>query len=179
MSIRVEKFVTQQFDQNKLEATRVAWDSTAEDLGLPALEYEKTMAWVSTHIRYDAQHGESYAYGIFEEGKDEAVAVVDLVHSRRVRDVGVIKMLEVTMGPSLAPSQITAENYPDLVSIYGQAVVGVIALSQAHPARIIKIYGRDNDLMSLLFGLNVQFNSQNTVPIKSKIEGRWLVITVN
>jgi len=168
------------FDGAKFEATQVSWMSTVEDLGLPPLEYEKTISWVESHIQYDVKNGDSYAYGIFQNERDDAVAIVDIVHSTRVRDAGLIKMLEVTMGPALAPSKITTESYAELLGIYSEAIVGTIALTaEAHPARIVKLFGRDDDLMKLFVALNVQLNAQTDAPIKSKLEGRWLVISSN
>jgi hypothetical protein len=175
----VERFSTRPFDAEKLEATRVAWLSTAEDLGLPTLEYEKTIAWVESHSNYTVKNGDSYAYGIFDGDRNDAVAVVDIVHSTRVRDTGLIKMLEVTMGPNFAPStaKLTPESYSELLSIYGQAIAGTLSLTSAHPARIVKLYGRDDELMKLFVGLNHHLNSQDVIPLNSKIESRWLVIS--
>lgn len=174
-----QKFSLDRFDAAKLEATRLSWMSTVEDLGLPALEYEKTIRWVESHTQYDVKNGDSYAYGIFQEDRSDAVAIVDIVHSLRVRDAGLIKMLEVTMGPALAPSKITTESYAEILGIYSQAIVGTIALTAEHPARIVKLFGRDDDLMKLFVALNVHLNSQKDAPIKSKLEGRWLVISSN
>lgn len=175
--IDVNDYEMKQFDDASLEATRINWLSTAEDLALPSLTYEKTLAWAASHMNYVEKKNDGYAYGIFAVGSNQAVAVVDIVYSTRVRDVGLIKMLEVTMGPDLAPSVITAESYSQLISIYGQAITGTIALTAAHPARIVKLYGRDDDLMKLFAALNHTFNSIPTSPIKSKIESRWLVVT--
>jgi hypothetical protein len=173
------KFRLDRFDDAKLEATRLSWASTVEDLGLFPPEYDKTISWVESHIQYDVKNGDSFAYGIFQSDKEDAVAVVDIVHSNRVRDAGLIKMLQVTMGPALAPSRITTESYAELLAIYSEAVVGTIALTAEHSARIVKLYGRDDDLMKLFAALNVQLNLQTGAPLKSKLEGRWLVISSN
>lgn len=171
-------FKLSQFDAEKLAATQVAWASTAEDLGIPMLQYEKVLTWVTGHVDYEAKNGDSYAYGIFEDENADAVAVVDIVHSTRVQNVGLIKMLEVTLGPRFAPVvEMLPDVYENLLNIYTQAIVGTVQLTSAHPARIIKMYGRDDDLMKLFLSLNRYLNVQADAPYASKIEGRWLVIT--
>lgn len=154
-SIPLLKFKLAQFDAAKLSATQTAWVSSAEDLGIPSLSYEKAMSWVEGHMDYAEKKGDGYAYGIFDDGREDAVAIVDIVHSTRVgKDIGLIKMLEVTMGPLYAPSNTAPEALGEALRIYADAIVGTIALTSELPARVIKLYGRDDDLMKLFVGLN-------------------------
>jgi hypothetical protein len=137
------------------------------------------MAWVEGHMDYAGKKSDGYAYGIFDDGRQDAVAIVDIVHSTRVgKDIGLIKMLEVTMGPQYAPSNTAPEALGEALHIYADAILGTIALTSELPARVIKLYGRDDDLMKLFVGLNFHLSSTPLATLSSKIEGRWLVISV-
>ena len=169
-----------------MQKTTSKWVETADSLGIPSLEFEKTAAWVSAHCDYTAS-GDSYAYGIFAEGCASASAVVDIVYSRRAGpDLGWLKMLELTMGPEYSQSQInTADTLLQIIRIYVTAILGTIALTDTHKARVIKLFGRNDQLMTMLASVHLHLcaeaesSSDGKVLLTSKIEGRWLVISVS
>ncbi|WP_428718596.1 hypothetical protein [Undibacterium curvum] len=170
-----------QFDQAKLDATRETWINSAEALGIPSLEYNRILQWASTRIDYKANNGDSYAYGIFHKDSQEAVAIVDLVYTKRSNgDVGWLKMLDVSLSPTFAPTQILAvpERYNEVLAIYASAILGTAQLTSDHKARVVKLYGRDDDLFRLFVALNERLHTllQNAT---SKMEGRWLVISAH
>lgn len=171
-----------QFDAKLIEATREAWIDSAENLGIPSLDYERVLAWAESHLNYaDANSPDSLAYGVFEDGEKEALAVIDVVYSKRPGpDVGWLKMLSVSLGPVLSPAQIDADptKLAQVIDIYAEATSGIIQLTEAHKARVIKMYGRNDSLLKLLVALNERLRT--TLPnCHTKMEGRWLVVTAN
>ncbi|MYM65468.1 hypothetical protein GTP45_01295 [Pseudoduganella sp. FT55W] len=178
------KYELAQFDHVRLERTIGRWTEKAAQLDMPFHEFEKDLNWVAAHIDYTVV-GDSYAYGIFAEGSDQAVAVAEIVYSRRAGpDVGWLKMLEISMGPEHSPSQISsADMLVSLVDIYVAGVQGVIGLTDVHKARVIKIYGRNDQEMTFLVSLQAHLakldNHGTTGGFTTKFEGRWLVIAVN
>lgn len=176
MALELKKFSNQ-----TLEVTGESWISSAENLGIPSLDYEITLAWSKDHIDYNA-NGDSLAYGIFESDSDEAVATVDIVYSLRPGpDVGWLKMLNVTLGPTLSPSEIDADTskLAQVVDIYAVATVGTIALTNDHKARVIKLYGRNDNLLTLLIALKERLIVLLKDQCHIKMEGRWLVISAH
>lgn len=164
------------FDVNKLDAVTIAWLATADSLGLPPIEYQKVLDWTRSHIDYIQGTGDSFAYGVFDETSGDAVAIVDIVHTTKSGpDKGWLKMLNITFGPQLAPSQ--SESAQPL-EIYHAAITGTISLSGELPSRVIKLFGRDSYLMNLFAGLHYHISKTDGSSFGSKIEGRWLVISV-
>lgn len=169
-----------------MQTTACLWVESANKLGIPSLEFEKTAAWVAAHSDYTAS-GDSYAYGIFSEDNSSACAVVDIVYSRRAGpDIGWLKMLELTMSPEYSQSQInTADALLEIIRIYVAAILGTIALTDTHKARIIKLFGRNDQLMTMLASVHLHLSSEaklaadNKQLLTSRIDGRWLVISVS
>ncbi len=171
------------FDEERLALTIVKWSEVAARLDMPYHEFEKDLAWVKEHIDYTVS-GDSYAYGIFAEGSKEATAIVDIVYSKRAGpDVGWLKMLEITMGPEYAPSQVSsAEALLEIIRIYVAGILGTVGLTDVHKARVIKLYGHNDSLMQMLTSVQLHLATQNVegkAVFTSKFEGRWLVIAVN
>lgn len=175
------------FSQSIFEATSESWIASADSFGIPALEYERVLAWAGSHLNYSAT-ADSIAYGIFEDGENEALAIADIVYSKRPGpDVGWLKLIEISLSPSFAPSEIDANvsKLGQVLDIFTTAIIGTIELTQDHRARVIKIYGRDEHLLSWLLAINERLRAalQATASLRgtwqSKMEGRWLVISIH
>jgi len=177
MELKIDKF-----NADKLAATRESWINTAESFGMLALEYERMLEMVATHMDYSRSKGDSFAYGIFEKDSDEAIAIVDIVYtSRSGSQVGWLKMLQVSLGPSLAEPQVASnpEKYGQVLDVYLTAIHGTISLTDDHKAKVVKLYGRNNELMTLFLALNERLRTTLDSPYHSKMEGRWLVISTH
>lgn len=173
-------FKLDKFKDSALRATQDSWLESAQSFGVPSLEYERVLEWAKSRINYDAPNG-SLAYGIFEDDSDETVAIVDIVYSKQyTADLGWLKMLQISLSPRFAPSELERDDQKlsQVVDIYAQALIGTIDLTGTHTARVIKLYGRDNALLGWLRILNERFKSGLTEGWHSKMEGRWLVISV-
>lgn len=173
-------FKLDKFKDSALQTAQDLWLESAQSFGVPSLDYERVLEWAKSRINYDAPNG-SLAYGIFENESDETVAIVDIIYSKQyTADLGWLKMLQISLSPRFAPSEIEkdTQKFSQVVDIYAQALIGTIELTGIHTARVIKLYGRDNTLLQLLFTLNERFKNELTEGWHSKIEGRWLVISV-
>src|SRR5687768_15394344 len=169
------------FSEEILQATTEAWIASADSFGIPTLEYERNLAWAASHTNY-LEPADSLAYGIFLDGGNEALAIVDIVHSKRPgRDVGWLKLLDISLSPSYSPSEVdaNADKLLAVVDIFTVAILGTVDLTSDHKARVIKIYGRDEHLFSLLFALNERLHASLAGKLNSKMEGRWLVISLH
>lgn len=173
----------EKFDAKKIDDTKSAWFTSADNFGIPTLDYEVILSWVSSHINYDIQH-DSLAYGIFLNGDTEAEAIVDVVYTKRAGpDVGWIKMLQVWFSPKYSSAELQKDNdkLDQMLDIYTESIRGTILLTGTHTAKVIKLYGRDDNLLSLLLALRERVTSSEAFDgkVKAKMEGRWLVISTN
>lgn len=174
----MKKYAIAQFDASKFEATKDSWLNSAESLGIPDLDYVKQIDWVARHMDYQAS-GDSFAYGLFDEGSDVAVATVDIVYSRRASNDGWLKMLQLFLAPSYAPSVVSASPLAlmEILDIYSSAISGTVELTGIHPARTVKLYARNDNLMSLLAGVQQRLSALPASSVKCNFEGRFLVIS--
>ena len=170
------------FNEESIEDTESAWLNAADSYGIPTLDYELVLTWMKSHVNYDVEH-DSSAYGIFSEESTEADAIVDVVYTKRPGpDVGWIKMLRVWLSPKYSPAELESDNdkINEVLDIYTESIKGTILLTGTHTAKVIKLYGRDNNLLLLLQALKERLSSSDAFnqKIKAKMEDRWLVISI-
>jgi hypothetical protein len=169
------------FDASLLSSTKEAWITSADNLGIPSLDYEKTLNFAATHlVEEGSPNKDLFTYGVFEVNSSEALAVIDVIYKKRPGpDVGWLKMLSVDLSPTFSPTQVDAspEKLSQVIDIYSEAILGVLKLSDVHKARIMKIYGRNDSLLTLLIALNERLRATNLYA--TKMEGRWLVVSAN
>lgn len=176
MTLTIKKF-----SDDTLTDTHDSWISTADGLGIPGIDYLTILAWAKNHTNYSAD-GDSLAYGIFEDGTDGALAIVDIIYSPRPGpDVGWLKMLRVSLGPTFAPSEIdkNPDKMAQIIDIYAEATIGTIGLTGDHKSRVIKLYGRNDSLLALLNALNERLKVVLAGKCHTKMEGRWLIISAH
>lgn len=174
-------FELKQFTEQSLGFTTDSWINSSDSLGIPSLDYERTLDWSRNNIDY-TEGTNSLAYGIFEDGSDGAIAIVEIVYSQRHGvDVGWLKMLSITLGPTLSPSEVEADasKLTQVIDIYAVATVGTIALTSDHKARVVKLYGRNDSLLTMLIALNERLRVVLADKCHTKMEGRWLVISAH
>lgn len=169
------------FTDSSLADTETAWMGTASSLGIPCIDYETIISWAKGKIDYSVKDG-SCAYGVFEENDDEALAIVDIIHTQLAAgEAGRLKMLRVSLGPTYEANEII--NNPSLLTkvtdIYAEATLGTIKLSGDHGSRTVKIYGRDGNLLALLNALNERIKASDLPNAHTRMEGRWFVISTH
>ena len=174
----MSRFVIEQFDAQKLDATEAAWLASAQMLEIPDLDYIKQIQWISNNSDYSRTNN-SLAYGLFDStspSPDVAVATLDLVHSKRVGG-GWLKFLQLFLSPKFAPSVLAPAHMAEMFEIYSDSIIGTIALTTEHPSRSVKIYARDDHLMTLLAGVESTISKIPDSVFTAHFEGRFLVIS--
>jgi len=175
MTIKLIKFT-----DALLAETTESWITSADNIGIPSLDYEMVLAWAKSHLANQTDN--SHAYGIFEDDDDAALAIVDIVYTQRPGpDVGWLKMLSIYLSPMLAPSEIESntDRLLKVLDIYAEAIIGTINLTSDHKARVVKLYGRNDNLLRLLVALKERLSATLNDKCHIKMEGRWLVIAAH
>lgn len=175
-------FKLDRFSSLTLQSTKDSWLESAESFGIPSLDYERVLEWATSRVNYDSPLTGSLAYGIFDSDSSAAVAIVDIVYSKQNNaDLGWLKMLTISLSPHFSPSEIEKDEQKlgQIVDIYTEALLGTVNLTEVHRARVVKLYGRDHTLLQLCVAVNERLKGTPNKNFSSKIEGRWLVISVN
>lgn len=175
MNLTLEKFT-----RNGLKETRKAWkkefDGRSDDLVWA--EYEGILLYAAKHIKY-TDESESDAYGIFPEGTDRAVAILDVAYKKH--GPRWMKVLDLYVSPALDYSASEAgADIDSLTLVFGAAVLGALKLSGAHNARALKLYGRSASQLSFFRGLALSLEETKAEHgVETVVEGRWLVFNLS
>jgi hypothetical protein len=164
-----------QFTNASLNTSRDAWRNRACELDIPQLDYEMLFTWAETKIDYENPNHNSFVYGIFEDDGC-LLAIVEIIYTKRGNgDVGWLKMMDIKLCPDFSPSEIeeNPEKFSKVAAIYKRSINDAIELTGQHPARVVKLFARDNALFKV-YATMVEFMHEN---YKAEMHGRWLVIT--
>lgn len=173
------EFEFRQFTNESFAATEAAWLDSSENLAMSSIEFEKSLDRARTRIDYE-KGVNSYAYGIFKKDEEEAVAIVDVTYSTKVKDIGWLKMLDVAFNPHYSDvDQTSSETFSEKMEIYVTSIYGTIELSNHHKAKVVKLYGRHENLLTLLYAMNYHLKDNADSAFNTKIEGRWLVFSTH
>jgi hypothetical protein len=169
-----------QIDSNCLAESRAIWLDKATSLDMPTFDVEKTFDWAASRIDYERK-GDSYAYGVLEDNTTNCLAIVDIVHTDNKGKANAwLKMLSIELRPEFTEQNILLDQslYEAAMDIYTASIIGTIELTDVHKARTIKLYGRNDSLLSLLTALKERLQSKMHNALQVNMEGRWLVISV-
>ncbi|MBH9725143.1 hypothetical protein JAO10_32960 [Burkholderia contaminans] len=165
------------FDAALLQATKDDWRRTIHNSGILNLDYERLLESIDNHIDYTGGgNGDHLAYGVFKKGEDHACAIVHVVYTKKPAPTrGWLKMLELRLAPQYDQTLIVrdADTMIDVLKIYAAAIGGTFRLQAVHASNVVKIYGRNSDLLQLLVSLLPFLQAKG---FNAKMEGRWLVI---
>ncbi|RYE01134.1 MAG: hypothetical protein EOP50_02535 [Sphingobacteriales bacterium] len=171
-----KKYNFQQFKEDTLNATCVAWrDDAAKGLAFPP-DIEQRLQWAQTHTKM--VDGDSVAYGIFEVGDDVATGICEVALTRPGTRSAWVKMLSLHIRPALEVKllQRDLESIEAALIVFSSAVHGSIKLKFEHKALTLKVYGRSNDQLDFLRALALHLKPVLKNNAKCSIEGRWLAI---
>lgn len=178
-----EKYVFGPITVDNIKAAESLWSEiTDEDLFY--LEYNTIIEWAASHLheKCGENAGDSVAYGVFESATGNLVAVVDVVFKAGFRPKDRwVKMLKVNLSPLYSEYEL-AQNpakLDDVIDIHFGAIRGTIELTGVQNAKIVKLYGRNENLMLLLTGINKVLNERKIAGYDSAMHGRWLVLEAN
>jgi hypothetical protein len=164
-----------QFTKSNLAATKSRWQSVAGKDEF-ASEYTVLFDWVNTHKDYSALKADSLAYGLFAPKSRYASAIVDVVSSKKGKR-GITKLLKVYVTPELWD---VTTHQSQIIDIFAGAIFGTIDLSVKISSDTVKLYGRSDELLSLLHSLHIHLNrSPKLMSTTVTMQGRWLQIATS
>ncbi len=174
-----QSFVFKAFDEKSFQSTAEVWTQEAlNGLAFPS-EIEQLMAWAARHLA--PQEGASVAYGIFSPDSKVAVAICEIVVTRKSVRSKWIKMLRVRLRPQIddalnSTSEASSAGLRDALEIFIQATLGTFKLGKVEQANTIKIYGRTRQQADFLRFLGVELEKLPHNPMMVAMEGKFLVV---
>ncbi|MCW5648721.1 MAG: hypothetical protein KIS62_03125 [Ramlibacter sp.] len=174
-----ENLEFKEFDDASLKATREVWLAESSDGLAFYSEMERLLDWADTH-RQPAE-SDSAAFGIFRQGKRQAMGICEIVIQRKTIRSKWIKMLRLHLRPSV-DADLQAGNTTNAMNVFASSIAGTLGLQMTHKATTLKVYGRTNDQLAFL-RLLVEHMEKN-LPEAAKnaakvtIDGRFLSIVV-
>jgi len=179
----VHHLALKRFDAAHIETTKKDWERQLEQLPdvMPS-EFLKHIEWVNSHMDYADGGDDGLAYGVFYKDHKHAIAVVDVVYTRR--GTKWLKMLGVNLSPELfvvlTSDNPSAKDMQKILEIYGAAITGTVKLTGIHPSNTVKLYGRTGTLLAFLKGIAAYLRANLDIPgITVNVEGNWLVFRNN
>jgi hypothetical protein len=170
----MQKLKFKKFTDQTIAATETSWLQDKGSHAFPS-DIDTVIAAIKKQSDYADKTLEWYTYGIFDDKKPQAIAVIKVIVSKTGRRL--IKMIDCILKPSIEDSAI--QSSPDALQlvprIYAEAINGTIALTQDHKADVVKVYGRSNELLRALATTALILDSH--LPASVTIEGRWLVFS--
>lgn len=169
----------EQLNQQTYQSTLARWALEAEvNDGFPN-EVKRKLRWVDELLSNSKNdpNQQSLAYGVFTAGSDAAVAVCELVISRKTVNERWLKLLSVALSPELETKveEGDVDAIQTAVMAYRTAVSGAFDAQLEHNADTLKLYGRNEAMLKLLATLLATLQSSGS-DFDAKKEGRWLVL---
>lgn len=153
------------FTNETLEETRKNWESIIDEDAFE-LEFGTAFTWASQHIQ--SVEGDSVALRLHNTDSDRTDAIVEIVSSRKG---AMNKLLKVIPSPKFWDVNNQRD---EIVSLYTEAFFKVITMAGFKPSNKVKIYGRDDEMLSILRSIQNIWNIKGS---KVDFEGRFFAIT--
>lgn len=174
-----EKLEFRAFDAATLKASRDAWLSDAADGLAFYSEVERLFDWAVTHLQLSST--DAIAYGVFRDGKKQALGLCEIIIQRKSARSKWVKMLRLHLRPSV-DADLQRGNPIGAMNVFGSSLQGTLDLQMAHKATTLKVYGRTNEQLTFLRALvsHIEQNLSNAIKESAKvsIDGRFLSIEV-
>jgi len=158
------------FTAKTLRQTRDNWASHAGDEAF-SLELGPIFEWIGERLRSKAQAETAY-YGLFEGSELHAAAIVEVITTPKTKGP-MIKMLKVIISPQFWD---TVTYRKEVLLIFLGAIAGCINLSMKRGSKILKLYGRNNELLSVMIEVHTELSKNPIAGLSASIQGRWLVL---
>ena len=155
------------FDQTSLHDARNKWEAIAGEDAFD-LEFSGFFEWARNHLTQ--VEGDSIAFNLFNNDALRTDAIVEVVSSRKGK---MSKLLKVIPSPMFWDvNNLRA----DIVTLYTEAFFQVLMGQGFDSSSTVKLYGRDDEMMSILRSIHSIWTVPNT---KVEFEGRFLTFTLN
>jgi hypothetical protein len=142
---------------------------------MQASGYRRIADWISDYGK--APHATDRIYGLVQQGKDHACAVIEVVHAPRVSR---LKLLSMYFEPRLDILEVYESGFQETLAVMATStLMSVNLIFSELPAKQIKIYGRNSHMHALFDRLRDIFSgSKNPLPvIEAARHGAWLTFT--
>lgn len=165
----MQRYTIRKFTTDRLETVRQRWEGIAGEDEF-ALELSGLFQWCSTHV--EPSDGDSQALELYSIDADKCDAIVEIVNGRKGK---LSKLLKLFPSPSYWDA---TDRYPEVVALYAHTFALVIREGLVKGAQDVKLYGRNELMLSILRSLHAHWRTEQTGTTAS-FSGRWLTITFN
>lgn len=161
------RYSTIPFSLENVSAIRKSWE---ELVGADAfdLEFSPIFSWVETHM--GPTSNDSVAWCLWNNDCQRAEAIVEIVSSRGGQ---LSKLLKVVPSPYFW--DVNAHRV-EIIQLYIEVFFTAITSGGFGQSRKVKLYGRDDEMMSILRSIHACWAIPNS---QAEFEGRFLAISIN
>lgn len=161
----MSKYKLLDFSSETLASTRQRWMELMDEDAFE-LELSPAFEWASVHMKHI--DGDSVALRMLNSETEMTDAIVEVVTSRKGQ---MIKMLKVIPSPAFWDVDNCRK---EIIDLYIGVFMSVITSSGFKSNHKVKIYGRDDAMLSILRSIHSIWPVEDS---KADFEGRFLAIT--
>lgn len=154
-----------EFTDATFESTKEAWLKLMDEDAFE-LEMAPLFGWAKQHMNH--ADGDSVALRLYDDETGRTDAIVEVVSSRKGQ---MSKLLKVIPSPRFWDIN---NQRAEILQLYVDAFVNVITSRGFKANHKVKIYGRDDDMLSILRSIHSAWSFDQS---KADFEGRFLTIT--
>ena len=122
-----------------------------------------------------------HCYFLVKNGNRFASSVLEVSHALPNSDKPWLKLLNITLCPSLQPPYKAVEALKEAFSVLVHSITHVVELIfHEHPSKELKIYGRTPEMVSLFEGVvssGILDTPLDALQLSIRIESKWLVLS--
>lgn len=163
----MSKYALVPFTSESLLKARKRWEEIAGEDAFD-LEFSGVFDWAGTHLQHT--DGDSVAFNLWNNDALHTDAIVEVVSSRKG---SMSKLLKIIPSPEFWDINNARDS---IVGIYTETFFNMIISGGFGQQRKVKLYGRDDDMMSILRSIHSNWAIANS---NAEFEGRFLAITLN
>ncbi len=171
----MKDYELKKFTEKTLNSTKRDWEKVAGSDAF-ATEYGFVFDWTESHIDYQKGQNDSLAYGMFAPRAQKAIAIVEVIQREQAKK-GLTKMLKLWITPEYWDAD---SNRREIASIMLCAMQGTLLLSKQNQSKTVKIYGRNDQMLSVLHTVHVMFSDLidkgELSGVTVNVVDRWLEI---
>ena len=162
----MSKYKFREFTPARLSETRQRWRGIAGDDEFD-IELAGLFDWCEGHLQPMA--GDSQAWELHNADSGECDAILEMVDSRKG---ALTKLLKLFLTPRMWDVEANREA---VISLYIDAFVEAIMNGALKGAKDVKLYGRNDLMLSLLRSIHAHWQVKGT---NAHFEGRFLTISI-
>lgn len=160
------KYELRQMDTNRLNEIKNRWRGIAGEDEFD-IEFAGLFEWCSSHL--EPKEGDSQAWELYNTDTAASDAIVELVDSSKGK---LTKLLKLFLSPVFWDVEAKRE---EVISLHIDAFVEVIKNGVLRGAKDVKLYGRNDLMLSLLRSIHAHWKVEGT---NAHFQGRFLTISI-